>query len=676
MLIRTLLCLALVSGTFLLNAQDDPAVAELLENFFRSNESASESDAQIFLEQLEQWRQHPLDVNTASREDLMTLQLLNELQIEQLISYREKLGNLLNIFELQAVPSWELGDIRRIQPFIEVGKGTLDKRAAPLREGFFRGNNEILIRSSLPNPLPFTSNAEGGPYSAGIRFRHSFDNRLRFGFTAENDAGEAFFNKSNRTGFDFYSAHLFIQNTGGRLVKSVALGDFTARMGQGMLLQTGFSPGKSAESVNLMRGARKLGAYSAFGEAYFLRGAGVTLQLSRSFELNLFGSRRSRDGNLDITQDSTDLDPEEIIFTSLQTSGLHRTPSEIENEGAVKENLGGATFTWINRYGQISANALYIRYDKPFNPDAAPYRRYTFRGQQLLGYSVDHQLRWRNFLFFGENAQSDNGSIALLNGVLIGADRRVTIGVVTRHFEPSYQAIYAAPFAEVSGASNEDGIYTGLEIRPSKPWKINAYTDLRRHPWLRFGVDGPSSGQEYLARVMWQPTRTFQTYTIFQTETKEANAPSPESGLISTRRDRFRIHAGYKMSPVLDLRSRLEWIFFKDGNLPVAKGVMIYQEAVVKPRNFPVSGAVRYALFDTESYDSRVYSFENDLFSAVSIPGFAGRGNRFYVNLSWRISKKWRLEGRYQTTYLERAVTSGSVLGREDVWKLQVRGGW
>ena len=102
----------------------------------------------------------------------------------------------------------------------------------------------------------------------------------------------------------------------------------------------------------------------------------------------------------------------------------------------------------------------------------------------------------------------------------------------------------------------------------------------------------------------------------------------------------------------------------------------MYQEAVIKPKNFPVSGALRYAIFDTEDYNSRVYTFENDLFSAVSIPGFAGKGNRFYINLTWRITKKWRLEGRYQTTWLQRAVTSGSVAGRESLVRVQVRGQW
>ena len=128
---------------------------------------------------------------------------------------------------------------------------------------------------------------------------------------------------------------------------------------------------------------------------------------------------------------------------------------------------------------------------------------------------------------------------------------------------------------------------------------------------------------------------------------------------------------------VLDLRTRAEWMRFReDTDLPRSKGFLAYQEAVCKPKGFPVSGAVRFAVFDTDDYDTRVYAFENDVFSAVSIPGFAGRGSRMYVNLMWRINKQWRIEGRGETTYLSKSVTTGTTAGRRTVWKLLVQGHW
>lgn len=669
----TLLLLFSLAVTPLAAQQEDPALAELLENFFRDNEGAGESDAQIFLERLDMLRQDPLDLNTASREELSSLQIISDVQVAQLLEYRTKLGALLSIYELQAVPFWETDDIRRLMPFVKVGNGSLDQRAKPLRAGFVQGDNELLLRAGRNVPTRVAEGAEGGPNSWALRYRHTFDGRLRFGFTAESDAGEAVFRKSNPQGFDFYSAHLFLNNTGGRFLKTLAIGDYSARMGQGLLLQTGFSPGKSAESTNsLLRSSRKLGAYSAFGEAFFLRGAGAIVSVTKHIDVQVFGSYRRRDASVD----TIDADTDEVRFSSIVLSGLHRTPQEIEKEGVVTESLAGASVTWNHENGQISVNALHLRFDKPFEPTLRPYRLYSFTGKQLTGLSLDYQHRFRNSIFFGETARSDNGGIASLNGVLLAADRRVTFGLVHRYFQPEYQAVYAAPFAEVSGAANERGLYAGIEVRPSKPWKINAYADLWRHPWLRFGIDAPSSGNEYLVRILWQPQRSVQTYLIAQHETKESNAAAPENGLIAVSRNRFRWHIGFKVSNGVELRSRVEYNHVRTEGQSASTGFLAYQEAVVKPRNVPVSGTVRYAIFDTKSFDSRIYTFENDLFSAVSIPGFSGQGSRYYFNLTWRARKNLRVEGRYETTYLNRAITSGTKAGRQTAFKFQVRLGF
>jgi hypothetical protein len=653
--------------------------SELLENFFRDNESASESDAQQFLENLDVLRDRPLNLNRASREDILALHLLNEVQIENFLAYRTRFGPFLNEYELQAIPGWELNDIRRVLPFTKITTG-LDTRNAPIHQGLYRGDNELFLRwgyQDPPNYAFFGRNreVEGLPYTVAMRYRHNFDNRLRFGFTAESDPGEAIFAKSNPHGFDFYSAHLFAQNVN-RVIKTVALGDYSARFGQGLLLQTGFSPGKSAETVSIARGGRKLNAYGAFGETFFFRGAATTLSLGKHVEITALYSQRRRDGNVQLP-DTTDQEAADVLFTSLQTSGYHRDSNEIADEKSLREQVGGVSATYQWRNGQISANALHILYDKPWNPAPSAYRQFAFRGDALSGASVDYNWRWRNFFVFGEAARSDNGGMAMINGLLLSAHRNVTLSAVQRSLSKEYQSVYAAPFAEISGASNEKGLYLGADIRWIRRWQLNFYADAWRHPWLRFGVSAPSRGREFLARLQWQKSKTFTAYALWQSETKERDSSDPLlPGLVENRRDRFRLHAVSKINRSIELRSRVEWSWFKVGENKPSKGYMAYQEAVVRVFGLPVSGSVRYTVFDTEDYDTRVYTYENDLFAAVSIPAFAGRGTRYYLNLQWNINKWLRLEGRVEQTNTARPVTDSGITGKERVWKLQVRMKW
>lgn len=653
---------------------EDPSTGELLENFFRDNEQASESDAQLFLENLENYRLRPLDLNRASRSDLLDLRLLNELQVENFLSYREQLGPLLNEYELQAIPGWDLADIRRVLMFARVNT-VLDTRNAPLSRGLYQGNDEILLRWIRLVPPNYPADAEGDPNGWAMYYRHHFDNRLRFGFTADKDPGEAFFRKSNKQGFDFYSAHLFAQNTGGAL-RSFAVGDYSARFGQGLLLQTGFSPGKSAETTSVMRGGRKINAFAAFGETYFFRGAAATFGIEKNVEITVLYSNRRRDGNV-LLPDTTDLDAPEILFSSLQTSGYHRTPSEIADEKAVREQAGGISASWRWRNGHIAANGLSLRYDKPFRPSATSYNQFVFRGQSLTGISLDYNWRRRNWLFFGETARSDNGAIASVNGLLLSPDRHVTLTALHRSLPKDYQSVWAAPFAETSNAANEQGLYLGADIRFIRRWQINLYADVWRHPWLRADASAPSQGREFLARVLWTKSRHFSAYALWQGEVKERDSNAEgRNGLVENRRDRFRLHAIAKVSPAVELRSRVEWTTYQTEDTRRDWGFLAYEEAVVRPLSSPWSGALRYALFDTDDFNSRVYAFENDLVSAISIPAFSGRGSRFYLNLQWRLSDWLRLEGRYEQTDQVQTVTTSGKTGRFREWKLQMRMRW
>ncbi len=628
---------------------EETSAAEILENYIRESAQPAESNIQEFVEYLERLQSKPLDLNRAGRDELIDLHLLNDIQVENLLQYRAKYGPLLSEHELQAVPGWELSDIRRILPFVRVSGG-IDQRFTPVFNGFWQGKNQILMRWGQSEPRNYPGNSEGGPSALAFRYQHNFDSRLRFGITAEKDPGEAFFSKSNPNGFDFYSAHLYVSRANNWL-QTLAIGDFTARFGQGLLLQNGFALGKTAETSTIVRSGVKIRPYASFGEAFFLRGGATTVRLDRHWEITALYANRKRDANTQTIIDTTDfISPEEQLFTTLQSSGLHRTPSEIADEKAIREEVAGLSASYLFREGHIAVNGLNIRYDRPRLAGDEPYNRFNFSGRQLTGASVDYSWHRRNFYFFGETARSDNQAIASVNGLLVGADRHVTLSILHRYLPADYQSIYAAPFAESSGAANEHGLFLGADIRPSRPWQINAYADVWRNPWLGFRADAPSHGREYLARVMWTKRKVMSAYLYWKWETKALNTAGWE-GLAEQHTTRFRIHAQYRVNASVELRSRAEWSFFRVETQPRSRGFMVYQEAVYKQLGFPLSAVFRFGIFDTDNFETRVFAYENDIFSAYSVPSFSGRGTRWYLNLNWRVARGLRMEARYEETH-------------------------
>ena len=649
----------------------DPATIEYIENLIEDQEG--EFDYNSVYDRLFDYQKNPLDLNKATEEDLSYLGLLTSPQIATLIRYRELAGDLLSIYELQAVPRFDIATINRILPYVKVGGGeSLQTFNVPALKMLYQGSNELYLRWSrvLEEAVGFSppedsldNRFKGDPNKYYIRFKHSYENRHSWGITMEKDAGEDFFTGSNKQGFDFYSFHIYYRNLSDRF-KAIALGDFEVNFGQGLLLASGFSTRKGSFATNVKRGGRVLKGYTSVNEANFFRGGGIQLGLTPNLDFSAFASYRSRDAN--VTQTDTLLDAEEIVFfSSLQESGLHRTDAEIEDENAIKQFTTGGSLKWKSGQNHFAVNGVYTSFDSELNRTIQPYNQFFFNSGKLLNFSADYSLLWRNLNFFGETAYSDNGGIATIDGLLIGLDRKIDLAVVFRHFSKDFQSLYGNPFAETSSVNNETGLYFGLDINPSYNWQISAYFDTFQHPWLRFRTDAPSRGNEFLVQVKYRVKRTMEAYIRYRDERKQLNSPNNESNvdfLGNNRKRNLRVHVSNKVSKALELRNRVEFVFFDDGVNDRSNGFMAFQDVIFKPIGFPLSFTGRFAIFNTDTYDSRVYAYENDILYSFSIPAYAYRGMRYYLNLRYKGIRNMTMELRFAQSYVNNRDGFGSSL--------------
>jgi hypothetical protein len=673
------LLFALLLFPLLLRAQADSLgqpdrAATIVEDFLQNTETEGDFDFNTLFEELEFYRESPLNLNEASPEDLYTLRLLSDIQIVELLRHRREVGDLIAIYELQSIPSFDLATIRTILPYVTVS-GDVDDYQLSIRRMVAEGNNELYIRWSriAEEQRGYRDTEENGylgsPDQLYVRYRHAYSNKLSYGFTAEKDRGEEFFTGSNQQGFDYYSAHIFLQNYNKR-IKAVALGDYQVSFGQGLILYSGFGYGKSSLVMNVKRTAPTLRRYSSVNEAQFFRGAGTTLSFGDHLEVTALASFRRRDANL-LEPDTLEFEDAQILqeATSLGIAGLHRTQNEIDDENAIDQQSFGGQVKWKGSRGHIALNGLYEKLGAsltPFRPE--PHNIFNLTGNEIYNASLDYSYIFQNFNFFGETAVSKNGAVATLNGLLMGLDRRVDFAMVFRHYPRDYQALNANPFGETQGGSNETGLYLGMELRPIKHWRLSAYFDAWRHPWLRFNADAPSRGYEYRARLTYYLKRDFEVYGEVRNEIKEINVDKIEGkNNFTVPRQVFqvRLHMAKKVSKTMEIRSRLDYGFTDNEINNRQNGFSVYQDVIYKPLSFPFSFTTRFAVFDTDGFQVRFYSFESNLLYTFAIPAYYNRGMRFYFNLRYRGIRNLTLEARFAQTYWSNQETIGS--GREEI---------
>jgi hypothetical protein len=127
---------------------------------------------------------------------------------------------------------------------------------------------------------------------------------------------------------------------------------------------------------------------------------------------------------------------------------------------------------------------------------------------------------------------------------------------------------------------------------------------------------------------------------------------TPLDYLIDTRQNNWRFNATYKASASFSFKSRIEWVRYKIENGAPDEGYALMQDVNYNPMGFPLSFNFRYALFDTKSYDSRIYTYENDIPGTFSIPAYFYKGQRVYLMLNYHITKGLDIWARIgQTVY-------------------------
>lgn len=622
-----------------------------------------EIDITELLEELEVLMMHPLNLNTASAEQLRRIIFLSDIQINNLILHRSQYGNLISLFELQSIQGFDLEIIRLIEPYVSVQE-TVARRQISFNDILERGNSVYFLRYQQyleeqkgfspisQEELQANPNARylGSPFRLYNRYRFTYYNNISLGITAEKDPGEEFFKGSQTRGFDFYSAHFYLRDIG--RVKSLALGDYQVQFGQGLTLWSGLAFGKSAESINIKKNGLGLRPYTSVDENLFMRGAGTTLQLGK-FEITGFYSRKFRDANV-LLRDT--ISQEALEVTSLQNTGLHRTPRELENRNAVSEQFMGSNITYRRSHFHVGATAYYMELDAALNRNLSYYNQFDLNLRTNWAAGIDYNYLFRNFNFFGETARSQSGGYALLNGVMMSLDPRLSLSVLHRKFSPDYQSLLSTAFAENSRVSNENGLYLGLSARLSRQLTLYAYADHFSFPWMKYRTYAPSRGYDYMTQINYRPSRGTEFYARYRIKNKPINSsdPSPVRYLEDAMRENIRLHASYPVSPSFTLKNRVELVWYQQGNKK-QQGFLIYQD--IQYRNFksPWVLTMRYAIFDTDGYDSRLYAYENDVLYASSFPFYADKGHRMYLLARYRVSRKIDLQGRIaQTVYTNR----------------------
>jgi len=661
-------------GSFFSFGQDKSELIQQRIEFVSEHLPPEILDFSHLTELLNDYVEHPMNLNAVEEADLQAIFLLSDFQISAFLLHRRLFGKFITIYELQSIDFWDQETIDRVLPFVRIDD-KLDQLHLSVKEAIRQGSYEATFRyqtipqkkqgyTEVSDSLLSTSNAyyHGNKDHYYTRLNYAYRTNLSAGLTAEKDPGEAFFHGAQKNGFDFYSAHAFYQ--GGKYLKSFALGDYQVQFGQGINFWTGYAFNKSADAMSIKKTAQSLRPFKSTDESRFLRGAAVHLGFG-AWSILTFVSMKKVDAKLEM--DSTN---GAFFFASgTDLTGLHRTNAEISRRNSLKETIAGTSVRVQLRRFQLGVHTIYQGYDQPVLKDTLPYNQFDFRGDRVFTGSMDYSILFKNAHFFGEfSVNTSSKAIAQLHGVLLALHPRCSFSAMVRSYDRNYVSFYTAGFSENGSTQNERGLYMGLKFQPNRSFTLNAFVDVFTFPWLNYQVSSPTKGNEVLLQLNYRPNKYLEIYARFRQQMNQKNSRDLDGTVPfveDVQKRNYRIHISYTANEFITFRSRIECVSLKRLSNTNEKGVVLLSDVLIKPKSWPLDFTFRYTLFDTDSYDSRLYAYENNVLNVFSIPALFDQGSRGYVLVRWTFLTHFDFWFRYGLSIYAHKKTIGT--GAEEI---------
>ncbi|SDF70900.1 Helix-hairpin-helix motif-containing protein [Pedobacter terrae] len=669
-----ILTVAFVTIGFGADAQTNTQEADIRDILESMAENLPDDyDMTELIDVLERYRKHPINLNRASVEELNTLVFLSPLQIGNIFNHIKENGPLADVLELQSIPGFDVKTIQNLLPFVTLTDITAYQQLS-FKNLINAGENDLTMRfaQTLQKQKGYTdlpgNRYLGSPERFQMRYRYQYSSILSAAFTLDKDAGEKFAGKP----FDFYSGNIALFKLG--KLKKLVIGDYTQQFGQGLTLWSGFSFGKGPDVTSVAKKDLGLRPYNSTNEYSFFRGAAATINLFKNVDITPFISFRNLDASQKLDADGN------LVQSTINQTGLHRTPTELKNKGVLAQTIYGTTVQYSKNDLAIGTIAYHTNFKTSFITQTAAYDRYSFTGKSLTNLGLFYNYTYKNMYLYGEGAKGLGGGFAYINGVLVSLSSAVSAAITYRNYAKDYHNFFNQAVSESSEAINERGLYAGLNINPNKYWAFSFYGDLFRFPWLKYRVDEPSKGYEVLGQAIYTPSKTFKILVRFKSENKQQNTDLdvPVNFLDDLKREGYRAETNWQLNKNWHFQNRLEVSQYKKGSAKREFGYLIYQDIDYSPMFAKLTGNVRFAYFNTPSYNSRIYAYEDDVLYSFAFGMYNGKGFRTYLNMKYNIIKRLDVWFRYGLFIYKDVKTVGTYLdeikgNKKSEVKIQVR---
>ncbi len=617
------------------------------EKLFESDTEDEENTSAV--DEVERLESNPLDINTASLEELHCIPAMTNIVASKIIGRRE-LAPIASFDELKDVE----GMTQEMLSFIRIFTRIKNAQGRPSISGSFlnRTSMEIEKRKGF-----MTSDYPGQPVKILNKFRisagddespiSSVISKIDAGYITEKDPGERSFK-------DFSSGFVGISIPA--ISTQLIIGSYQVEAAEGLMFWRASGFYKGSDVIAPMRkNGSGIQPYLSNNENSYMQGIALSLNLDH-FQLQMFYSDKSINAAIDTLGQISNIDQ----------GGLFRTETELLKKNSTREAIIGCrAAAYIYDGLKFGATAYRTRFKNPLilkkeNADAV---------NNLWMKGMDVSFTNKNIDMFAEVAADRSHKVAIIGGLTYEPVTSFSVSLSARNYPSEFQSIHGNAFGE-SGrqVQNENGVYVGIRVQPIDWLLLSTYYDQFNHTMPNQLFPVSSYGSDFLALAEFRIANDYDFAVRFKRKESLSAVDICDSYGRTMEQVIPRIQENYRLTSQLILSSsvrfvnRIEWSnVMYNGLNKSEQGLLISQTIKCKLlRSFALRA--RIAVFDTDSYDSKIYEYEDDLTRTSFNPALFGRGIRWYLTGRYGIFKDVDIAAKYSQTIKDGIKSIGSGL--------------
>ncbi|MEZ4804319.1 MAG: hypothetical protein R2852_02200 [Bacteroidia bacterium] len=601
-----------------LNAQiiEDTQVENRIESLLLNSES--ELDYSEWDESDSRTEKGKIKINKAKLSDLNAIEFLSLAQKQSILKHIQIYGELQSIYELQTIELLDSINIQELLPYILITQNEFKhilsqdkpkhefrvlsywKRQTP--EGFLRKDSLKYLGSKL---------------KWAMRYNVKNNGKLSYGFHLEKDAGEM--------AKQLFSS-AYIKYTGSNWIRTCIFGDQQINFGQGLLIGSGLSLGKSAQVMQIVKTRHEARPYLSFNENGFLRGLSISVNLHKKIVTTHFSGIINDDASIYLDSNQGQ------YFGSIYSNGYYRNAKEINRRNTIQNKLFG-------NHIHYQSSQLELGFTHVYNKSSSRMSSIDMNNLGHHKFAFDWKWQSKNLFYFGELTGQNLKTPSFLFGVLIALSKQTDVSILFRNYDLNLNNRLGNGFGEGSKNTNEKGLYSGLNMHMSKRIQVKLYNDIAIFPWLKYRVNAQSMASEQFVQIQYSKRNLYSLYIRYRNSKKSINTTENLhlKSLDLHIKQVYRLHFEYFIGEIR-LRSRYQHTRYSIQTQGIKMGNLIYQDI-----SFPVfkklKCSIRWTVFDSEDYNSRGFAFENNVPGTYSIPSYSGNGERIYLLIQAQLNK-------------------------------------